>query len=88
LERDANSIGNDHADRLAVAGASHTGPPPPMLIPVAPGAPLNAERAHRAARWAQGPDRSSIGFNFARSPAPVNNTFDNNNNNDHHHPPR
>jgi len=35
-----------------------------------------------------GPDRSSIGFNLARSRAPVNNTFDNNNNNDHHHPPR
>ena len=85
---DANSVGNDHADRLAVAGASHTGPPPPMLIPVAPGAPLNAERAHRAARWAQGPDRSSIGFNLARSRAPVNNTFDDNNNNDHHQPPR
>jgi len=64
---DANSVGNDHADRLAVAGASHVGPPPPMLIPVNPGAAPGAERARRVARWAQGPDRASNGFKLARS---------------------
>lgn len=65
-KRDANSIGNEHADALAVAGASHAGTLVPMLIPVAPGAPLGAERRHTGAVWARGPDGSS-GFAQRRS---------------------
>jgi ribonuclease HI len=58
-KRDAKSIGYEHADALAVAGASHAGTLAPMLIPVAPGAPLGAERGHTGAVWARGPDGSS-----------------------------
>ena len=64
---DANSVGNERADALAVAGASHAGTLAPMLIPVPPGAPPGAERRYAGATWARGPD-GSAGFALRRSP--------------------
>ena len=65
-QSDANSVGNERTDALAVAGASHAGTPPLMLVPVVPGAPPGAERRYAGAVWARGPD-GSAGFAQRRS---------------------